>query len=280
MRGTGAAAALLLAIAASPAAPASDTDAELAGLLPRLARVALLYRDTALRFACEETIQWEGPRLSTRREKFSYVYTWDDQGGFRNFRTWTGWTPNAGYRQVHPKAPTYLQDVLLWAFVFRDTRQPLHRFRSAGRETVHARAAVRVEFAPIPPIESGVNDWYGTAWIDAETAQLLRVEAREPQDHERLAELERRLADAASVGYSQVVRRFVTDYTVVEQGLRLPGRVEIRESRFEVQGRPGALRLREHPLLQVTQTYEDHRFFSVRTAEEIRGMVDDPEEAR
>jgi hypothetical protein len=29
----------------------------------------------------------------------------------------------------------------------------------------------------------------------------------------------------------------------------------------------------------VTQTYEDHRFFSVRTAEEIRGMVDDPEEA-
>jgi len=50
------------------------------------------------------------------------------------------------------------------------------------------RDAIVVAFAAQPPFRVGANDWFGKAWVDAESYQLLRVEAMTPADVEAKAE--------------------------------------------------------------------------------------------
>src|SRR5713101_2542471 len=70
-----------------------------------------------------------------------------------------------------------------WVLIFHKTRQPVHHYQLAGREFVSGREAVKVSFEPLKPYKEGLNDWYGTAWVDTSTFQLLRVEAMKVEDH-------------------------------------------------------------------------------------------------
>jgi hypothetical protein len=275
----------IVALVVTLATPAAGTEAEpdLGALLERLARVAELYRDSALSFACEETIDWQSKGTwhegesswgrSSGRQKFAYVYVHDDTEGFRNFRTQTGWMPDSSRtKEIRPDAPLYLDNALLWIFAFREERQPLHRYRIAGTGDVLGRRAVQIEFEPIPPIQYRVNDWHGTAWVDAETTQLLKVEAYSQEDHEEQARLQQLLArpDRRRVGY---VRRHVTEYASEKNGLRFPSRLETRGYRVTVGFDRGEPRLEEKLIHRVDQTYRDYRFFSVRSEEEIGAFI-------
>jgi len=171
-------AATLFGLLCTAAAPAKAPERS-GPTLTRLARVAELYRDTALSFSCQEQIEYRGK--STGRIQFAYLFIHDDDGKFRDYRTWrTGTTASAKGEEVDPAnyhVPRFLQSAYLWAFIFRADRQPHHAFFNLGEDTVLGRPALKIGFQPKGTILKGWNDWTGIASIDRETSQILRVEA-------------------------------------------------------------------------------------------------------
>ena len=103
--------------------------------LSRLARVADLYRDAALEFACLETIEYRGATSGRGRIQFSYIFI-HENGKFRDYRTWrTGTTASTKGEEVDPAnyhVPQFLESAYLWAFVFREDRQPHHSYFNLG----------------------------------------------------------------------------------------------------------------------------------------------------
>ena len=81
--------------------------------------------------------------------------------------------------------PIYLLRAYSWVFIFHEDKQALYRYTLSGEDRALHRPAWRVEFEPIPPIQADYNDWFGAAWIDRETYQLLHVEAQRPEDRQQ-----------------------------------------------------------------------------------------------
>lgn len=253
---------LLVATALSLAARAAEADG-LDRTLTRLARVAELYRDNALGFACQETIAYSGSK--TGRIQFAYLFIRDGSGRLRDFRTWkTGTTAKERGQEVDPRdygVPRFLESAYLWAFIFRADRQPLYRFDVLREEAALGRSAVVIEFLPREPIRKGLNDWAGYAWVDRETTQILEVEAYTPADWNRKM---RRDAD---------IERIVTTFGFEKNGMRFPSHVEITTTRFAVVSGSVHDELRESTVRKVTQDYSHFEFFSVRTRDEILRFV-------
>jgi len=234
--------------------------------------MAARYRDTALRFACLETIEWIGREEGTGTRQYGYVYSHNDSEGFHDYRTHANAIVIDGrVIRIDPnedEVPTYLANPLLWTFVFKQSRQPYHRYRLVGEDTIFGQPAVKVQFEPIPPFKKNVNDWLGTAWIDRNTSMILRVEAFEPRDQESKASIERYLSAGVKRPRFVPIQSVVTEYTVTMNGIRLPGRTEIQVSQVRIKGRrnPSA---REDRVLTVVQTYDGYEFFTVRTLETV-----------
>lgn len=260
-------------------------------VLRRMARTASLFRDSALEFACQEKISWRGAG-QPGRATFEYVFVYDDEKGFQDYRT----APFLGKRRKAPKeispddqgVPWYLRSAYLWVFVFRDSRQHLHRYRLAGEERVLGVQAVKIEFEPILPIHAKLNDWYGTAWVDPELGQLLKVVAFSPSDYKTKKMWE----DYRSADITDEARAefgiITTLFTQERNGLRFPGKVTLEHVRYHgqrgvrvikkeddrlVEKEKSGSRARKITLLRVEQTYRKYQFFSVRTAEEIESYI-------
>ena len=267
-------------LAALSLAPHSSKASELEPTLTRLARVAELYRDTALGFACQETIVYTGP--ASGRIQFAYIFIKDEHGRLRDFRTWkTGTTGKQRGQEVDPadyRVPRFLASAYLWAFVFRSDRQPLYSFRRLGEETVGNRTSVTIEFQPRGSVRKGLNDWAGYADIDSDTSQILRVEAYTPADWDRKG---RRDADVLAAPYwdprqihpAYDVERIVTEFGFVKNGMRFPSHVEITTTRSTFMAGATHDVLRESTIRKVTQEYSRFEFFSVRTSAEIMRFV-------
>jgi hypothetical protein len=250
--------------------------------LTRLARVAELYRDTALGFACEETIVATG--ATTRRVQFAYIFIKDEDGRLRDFRTWRiGTTAKRRGEEVDPRdyrIPRYLASAYLWAFVFRSDRQRFHRFQLVGQDTALGRPALKVKFVPVAPVIQGVNDWAGFAWVDAKTSQMLKFESYSPEDWSKRETLLEDIAAAAKRFPREekepvLIDRIVTEFGVVKNGMRFPSHVEMSTTQARVKnGRTGDP-LRERVLDKVVQDYSSFEFFSVRTSEEILRFVNE-----
>jgi hypothetical protein len=248
--------------------------------LQRLARVAELYRDNALGFACEETIAYSGRRSG--RLQFAYLFIRDDSGKLRDFRTWkTGTTAEERGREVDPAdydVPRFLTSAYLFAFVFRSDRQPLYRFYVAGEDQIDGRSAMRIQFIPRNPIRKGLNDWVGYADIDRETSQILKVDAYTPANWNLLV---RRDTDVAAAEARKLlddyqtyeIERVATEFGFEKNGMRFPSHVEITTTRFTVL--PGGAEdpYREKKVRAVTQDYSKFEFFSVRSSDEITRFV-------
>jgi len=261
-------------LAAEPSARTLDAT------LARLSRVAELYRDSALGFACQETIVATG--ASSHRIQFAYIFIKDESGRLRDFRTWrTGTTANERGQEVDPrdyKVPRYLASAYLWAFVFRSDRQPAYRFTLIGDDTALGRPAVKIKFVPQAPIHKGVNDWAGFAWVDRDTSQILKFESYTPADWNKKVRRDADLVAAGSrdpheVGGPYLIDRIVTDFGFVTNGMRFPSHVEMTTTRATVLfDRPDDA-LRERVLETVVQDYSKFEFFSVRTSDAITRFV-------
>jgi len=266
---------LLLAASPQPAALAADAGT-LDRTLTRLARVAELYRDNALGFACEETIAYSG--AESGQVRFAYLFIRDEHAKLRDFRTWKSGTKGEEVDPRDYRVPRFLESAYLWAFIFRSDRQPLYRFEPQADETAGDRPIVVIRFVPRAPIRKGINDWAGFARIDRETSQILSVEAYTPEDWNRLLA---RDADAASAGKRDPhedaktydVERIVTEFGFDKNGMRFPSHVEILKTRSKVV--PGVTEdaVKTSTLRRVTQDYTKFEFFSVRSSEEITRFV-------
>ena len=272
---------------------------EVRELLLYLGRVAEIYRDTALSFVANETVTEilhtypGGPggvrfhsagRRQRRVLKFDYVYGRPEaegtgtvlEGGFVDYRRPRGsdqedMTP---LEVIERYGLVYLvAQAHSWAHVFLESNQPQYEYEITDRETVLGRPALVVRFWPVPPFGEGMSYWYGTAWFDSESYQFLRVEAVEAEEYEQKAQFEEAMR-AQSSGEGDFIFTTVTTVFLVERnGIRFPGEVRSERSRYHVQGEESERRYEEYPLFELTQTYDNYRFFSIRTEEEIRNVI-------
>ena len=270
---------LALFAAISLAAHAAD-DSGLDRTLDRLARVAELYRDTALGFTCRESISYTAHESG--HIEFAYLLIRDDTGKLRDFRTWsTGTTAKARAKEVDPSdyhVPRFLESAYLWVFIFRSDRQPLYRFHVVGDEVVGGRNAVKIAFVPRNPVRKGLNDWVGFASVDRETSQMLEVEAYTPGDWNRKVRRDIDIASAPSRSrhadrQTYDIERIVTEFGFEKNGMRFPSHVEIKKFRSTVVPGKVAETTWDTTLRKVTQDYSRFEFFSVRSSEEILRFV-------
>lgn len=250
--------------------------------LTRLARVAELYRDTALGFACEETIVATGG--TTRRVQFAYIFIKGDDGRLRDFRTWRmGTTAKQRGQEVDPrdyKVPRYLASAYLWAFVFRSDRQSLYRLKLIGEDEALGRPALKIQFVPVPPVIKGINDWAGFAWVDRKTSQMLKFESYAPADWNARLRVAEDVETAASRNPHDekepyLIDRIVTEFGFEKNGMRFPSHVDMSTTQVTVKYGRTADPLRERVLDEVVQIYSHFEFFSVRTREEINQFVNE-----
>lgn len=211
------------------------------------------------------------------------MFTYSAEAGFKDYRTQlehrrSGRPPREVNLELERIGlPAYLRSAYLWVFVFKDSRQRHHRYSLLGEERTLDRPAIKIGFEPIPPYVRGLNDWFGIAWIDRDTSQLLKVEAYEPRHHDEKTFMEQKLVEATqrprgdrSYHYAE---RIVTEFSEIKNGMRFPSSVEIVGSDFVIHGGDRQDPLRERIQFRIAQVYTNYRFFSVRTTEEIEARM-------
>ena len=263
----------LLAVGAASVAGADPDGTGPGALLRRLAGVARLYSDTALRFACNETIVADPGGT----HRFEYIYVYGSDGKFRDYRTRPGSRSGREIDLATAHLPRWLGQAYCWAFLFRQQRWSQFKYELLGNGQALGRPALVLRFEPVAPIEKNVNDWYGTAWIDRESGQILRVEAQTPDDYDERMRFLKRLAGSAAGPYFDF-ETVTTEFGVEKNGMRFPTEVTIERSRYTFPGHRGQV-FDTTPVYRVRQTYDDYRFFNVRTAEEIRSILSGGAEA-
>ena len=97
--------AFLSAVPASHSAEEKPNGYSPESLLQVLARVSNLYHDSALSFACNESIVDSG--LGDHTYRFEYIYIYDESKGFQDYRT-QGW---AGHGEGRP-LPVNLRGII------------------------------------------------------------------------------------------------------------------------------------------------------------------------
>jgi hypothetical protein len=268
---------LLLGTGASFAAASTPPAPSLPDLLRGMDRASYLYLDTALRFACSESIvEWT---LGERRvHKYEYMFIFDKERGFQDYRM----VVHKGQRrQVSPVAEgvrLFLERTYMWVLIFNRSRAEKYRYRILETDTVYGIPAVQVRFEPIPPYKVGFNDWIGTAWVDPSTFQILKVEATTTGDMEEKNRMEEdakklEISTGEGPGRSYRVEEVTTEFTVVKNGMRFPGTAKILSTLYYLPRRPQSLRPEMISENHSTQSYAKYRFYGVRTSEEVRQIL-------
>jgi hypothetical protein len=261
--------------ASGPAAHQEALDRVLAGL----DRIAGLYRDEALRFSCEEKIIHSRPSSPSRFFKFEYVYEFSGRSGLLDFRVDSRTPHHAGKapppaRLSEHDLPYFVTRGYSFIFLFDRAHQSRHLYALGAATTVMGRPALAVRFEPVPPVESDVNDWFGTLWVDRESLQPLRVEAIKQAERDQEQAFRAALASTgplerpAKDGW--IFARVEMEFTQEKNGMRFPGRIVTTGMQGKVRIRRGRRVADERTLFTVTQLYTDYRFFGVKTREAIR----------
>ncbi len=275
-------------------------------VLERMARVADLYNDNALRFSCDEEITYthfasSGRVQDRRRYNLQYMYTYVQgsesttdaegtrRGGLADYRTIRDENADDGtYREIQLEdlaLPNYLKRDYSWAFIFEEARQGLYQFEILGEESVHGADAFILGFDPIPPYVRTVNDWFGKVWIDKESFQLLRVEAHSSDalTDDGKAEGEEEEKDVYRA-QTFTVTRITTDFAIEKNGMRFPSHAVLTASvsqrlaeaanllatiTGDMEEYDGEVRT----VFRVDQVYDHYRFFNVRSETEVRDLV-------
>jgi len=276
---------------ASSGRPASSTPT-LDEILARLEAVADLYVSQAVEFSCVEVIRWRtydsGGRIIERKgqHRSNYLFTRSEAEGLDEIRA-----PKRARSLDQVKGhversdvPLYVERAYFWIVLFHAGERERYAF-SIEEQLVHkGRPAVRIRFEPVPPIEEGVNDWYGTALVDVETFQLLAAEGLTASNQQRVRDLEemRRSPEDLPVGVDDrtvVITSVATDFDVEKKGVRFPSEVRIDKTIYRVRGSPGYRKTRRIPIHEVRQIYKDYRFYDVDLWDEVGVKAELPVEA-
>jgi hypothetical protein len=248
-------------------------------LLIRLDQTARLYAEQARSFTCAETIRWD-KKGETDRRKFGYVVTLDEDGNFDDYRTRLQTRTKASNPpRIEPEdhgVPAYLRSAYLWVFLFRRDRWPFHHYEIVEEKKLFDRPAVVLRFEPIPPHRETINNWYGLAWIDRETAQPLKIVAHRPEDHEEMRKIEQHRSGEAVSDWVYLVEEVSTEFKIERRGMRFPSRVELRQVHYDFMRRFDDWNKQERTTLWVYQTYDDYRFYDVKSTTEFETRDTNP----
>lgn len=270
---------LLGGVSSVPSFSRGDTD--LPDLLRKVGRVAALYRDEALHFACDETITLYGPSdVRSMRRKYSYIFVYDDEGRLRDHRLRRRAKKEESAQSIdltESGLPSWVLRAYSSILLFEKPIQERYRYEIVGRETALGRPAIRVALEPRHKTDT-IDRWHGTAWIDAENYQLLRFEGLEGNDHARRARFEGLVEQWDRHGRTGVppfpveIHSVSTEFGVQRNGMRFPSRVIITATRLSSSRRAHEGR-RENRVFTIKQEYERYRFYRVRTTEQISRAV-------
>jgi len=276
-----------LSVAASASEP-PDLDV----ILEHLSRVAGLYVDEALRFTCDERIvatryDLNHRPLARQQHDFAYVYVFEESAatarnrlaGLRDFRTELSEAGEiAGAAEVDLAdlgLALFLQRAYSWAFIFGTETAARYEFRLEGEDRVLDRDAIVVAFEARPPFRVGANNWLGQAWVDAESYQLLRIEAMTPADADMKALADEAIERNDSSGRPYSFAIVTTVFGVLKNGMRFPSEVALLGTwagwTGDAWGWGGPYSA--HLVYRAEQIYSNYRFFSTRTVDEIEAMV-------
>ena len=283
---------MLLGTGAAQAAADTRPAPPLDELLRGMDRASFLYLDTALRFACTETIVESGMGAAKRVHRFEYLFVYDKKHGFQDYRTLR---QGKDRRRVDPDEEgvgLFLERAYMWVLLFNRTRQGKYHYQTLDIETIDDVATVQVRFQPIPPYQEGINDWIGTAWVDPSTYQIVKVEAMKIKNFEAFTGMQK---DASEVhplperprfkhqAKSQVLlegpgRRYriewvTTEFSVLKNGMRFPGEVRLTSILYYLAKRPEDNRPDEVSRIESKQSYTKYSFYAVRTSEEVRSIL-------
>ena len=246
-------------------------------LLMGMDRASRLYLDTALRFTCDETIT--EPLIGAPRIRhFQYIFVHEPDGSLQDYRMSKG-------KGVRPEVDPgklgfhhFLQRAYFWVLVFNSSRQEHFRYEALGEAEALGVKAQMIRFEPIPPYREAINDWFGTAWVDPETFQILKVQAMKADKHENWENLKRDL-ELSTVDDEEAVDRYYeiqtasTEFGMVKNGMRFPSRVEIVSSLYSLSKAVPPARANLAREERTVQTYKRYKFYGVRTREEIRSLL-------
>ena len=259
-----------------------ETNVPLQPILERLDKVAGLYRDNALSFACHEHILYTSGKPDPVVYDLEYIYEFDEKKTLHDHRTWPGGRKDHPGRDVamsELSVPSYVMRAYSSIFVFQREKRPSYQFSVLGNETVLGRDAWVIGFESIPPYREAYNDWFGQAWVDRETYQLLRVKQMKADQHEEKLRLEADLdASGGRRPTEHVIEEIEIEFSVEKNQMRFPSRVVTRRSRYQIRETSKGRKSVEWPLFKVEQTYSSYQFYGVRTSEQIRDLVN-PEAA-
>jgi len=238
--------------------------------------VADLYVGQAVEFSCVEVIRWRtydaGGRVIEKKgqHRSNYLFTRSDTEGVDEVRA----PKNArSLDQVkghveRSDVPLYVERAYFWIVLFHASHRERYTF-SIEEQLVHkGRPAVRLRFEPVPPIEEGINDWYGTALVDVETFQLMGAEGLTASNQQRVRYLEEMRGSLEELPVdiddrTVVVTSVATDFDVEKSGVRFPSEVRIDKTLYRVRGAAGNRKTRRIPIHEVRQIYKDYRFYDV-----------------
>jgi len=257
---------------------------ELHELLVELAEEADWHRDTALRFACDETIV-ENKWGRRRTLEFEYIYAYNKAGLLRDYRLTRRGSKKVRKGKTVPVpvdlASTHLPAFVLRAyssiFIFDRNHQHLYDFEILGEEETLGRRAVKVRFEAVPPYVEDLNDWFGAAWVDLETHQLLRVRALRAEDHATKLMFDKGIVQETMPGPHRPhsFDQMEVEFAVEQEGIRFPSRVTLERTGFETSTAAPHLRTSAHEQFRIVQSYDNYRIFGVRTAESIDRVVEE-----
>jgi len=285
--------ALLALLFGTGAAKAAAAQPALEELLRGMDRASFLYLDTALRFACTETIVESSPGRN-RVRRFEYLFVYDKEHGFQEYRTLSQGKDRRPVNPVEKGVGLFLERPYMWVLLFNRTRQGKYHYRILDLETIDGVATVQVWFQPIPPYQEAVNDWIGTAWVDPSTYQIVKVEAMKVKDFEAFTQMQKDESEVHPLpgqaprhnhegksqtvpmegpGRSYRVERVTTKFSVLKNGMRFPGEVRLASILYYLAMRPENNRSYEVSKMESKQSYTKYRFYAVRTSEEVRQIL-------
>lgn len=269
--------ALGIAVAHSPAlAQGGGRGAQLEDLLPRLARRAAIYKETALRFACvEEVTRTEFNKEETVKKEESVVHDYllenTRRSGLRPYRAILSRNDKETNRhQVKPDYET--PEPYAWQLLFVESGQGRFQFELIDQEFVNPHDTWVIDFIALASYATGnrIEEWDGTVWVDQDTLDILRVKARPSKEAETL---EARLAEyrqafrvlGMSTKKKPRSRSLTVEFNLQREELRFPSRslyaVHLVD---EVDVR--------RPESGVVQRFRDYVFFDVESLDKFKAM--------
>jgi len=258
--------------------PADEVEAaaRLHELMPAWAGAARRYERYALRFLCSEThrtidySRFQGEARKEKEKVYGYLLTLDpsstDYQVIRQVLDSEG-RPTGGEKKIDVPAP----EPYSWTQIFLPTLSSTLRFHYLGREIQHYKLTHVVSFEGSAPGEEGrdIREWSGTVWIEENTGNIVRVEARPNYQNERIRTLWKDYVQSFSFPWGKAKARphgyaLAVVFDFERDGLLFPTRVDLTDFTWIATNR-------EVVDTRLVLTYDDYRFFRIESEEKVHG---------